>query len=532
MINPERVRHVELPSPPSLRRREKLWPAWGRWLAAALSVVSLLVEAASATYAPSKIKPPNPPREFRGLWVASVANIDWPSKPGLTAAQQQAELRAILDRAAHLGLNAVLLQVRPACDALYDSKIEPWSEYLTGRMGQPPAPYYDPLAFAVDEAHARGLELHAWVNPFRARHPSGSSPLSPQHISQSRPEWVRQYGKQLWLDPGESAVREHVLRVLLDMVQRYDVDGLHLDDYFYPYKEKDAAGQTLEFPDAAAYERYQRGGGKLNRGDWRRQNINQFVETLYLRVKAAKPWVKVGISPFGIWRDRVPPDITGLDAYEQLYADSRLWLREGWLDYLAPQLYWSHEAAGQNFATLLQWWRQQNVKHRHVWPGLNLYRVGKVWPADELLRQIQAARQTAQGGHLLWSATPLLSNQGGAAEALSSRVYTYRALTPPCGWLETKTPPAPRLYVGGNAARNSVAVTIECPPNAPAPRWWVVQTRQQGAWTMSCWPGARRTLEWLPPAMPEVIAIRGWDGAGRLGPAAVLEKPTPTPRKK
>lgn len=497
---------------------------------AAVVLAPALLWGAAADFGVSNIKPPNPPREFRGLWVASVSNIDWPSKPGLSPAQQQAEWRALLDRAVQLRLNAVILQVRPACDALYASPFEPWSEYLTGRMGQPPSPEYDPLAFAVAEAHARGLELHAWVNPFRARHPSGTSPLAPQHLSRTRPELVRQYGRHLWLDPGEPAAREYSLRVLLDIVQRYDVDGLHMDDYFYPYRERDAAGQLLDFPDGPSFERYQRGGGKLSRDDWRRQNINQFVETLYLRVKAVKPWVKVGISPFGIWRNRVPPAITGLDAYEQLYADSRLWLREGWVDYFAPQLYWSHEAAGQNFSVLLQWWRQQNVKHRHVWPGLNVHRVGKAWQADEFVRQVQAARQTAGGGYLLWSATPLMANQGGAAEALNKTAGANRALPPACPWLDSKTPARPRLYVGGNAALNSLVITVELPKGAAAPRWWVVQTRRQNVWDVQMWPGTKRTLEWGGAALPEVMAVRGMDGTGRLGTPAVLERKTPAGR--
>ena len=516
-------------TPYACRLQFWLWGV-GCCLAAGLSA-PVLGGGASADYAASRIKPPNPPREFRGVWVASVSHIDWPSKPGLSSAQQQAELRALLDRAIQLRLNAVILQVRPAGDALYASPYEPWSEYLTGRMGQPPSPEYDPLAFAVTEAHARGLELHAWVNPFRARHPSGNSAVAPQHISRTRPELVRQYGRHLWLDPGEPAAREHSLRVLLDIVQRYDVDGLHLDDYFYPYQERDASGKVIDFPDAASFERYQRGGGKLSRDDWRRQNINQFIEALYRRVKTAKPWVKVGISPFGIWRNRVPPSINGLDAYEQLYADSRLWLREGWVDYLAPQLYWSHQTEGQNFSVLLQWWRQQNVKHRHVWPGINLYRVGKAWQADELMRQVQAARQTVHGGHLLWSATPLLANQGGALEALQKTAYTNRVLPPACAWLDAKDPPRPQLYVGGNPTLKSLVLTVDLPKGAAAPRWWVVQTRRQGTWEVEMWPGSKRTLEWSAGLMPDVVGVRGMDGTGRLGVPAVLEKSTTSPRK-
>src|SRR6185436_17717396 len=267
-----------------------------------LSIVSFsaswnfeLGAASSQPYVPSKQAPPAVPREFRGAWVATVGNIDWPSKPGLTTDQQKSELLAILNRAAELRLNAIILQVRPGCDALYASSFEPWSEYLTGTMGQPPKPYYDPLAFAVEEAHKRGLELHAWFNPFRARHLSARSPIAANHISKTRPDLVRQYGKLLWLDPGEPAVQDHSIKVITDVLRRYDVDGVHLDDYFYPYRIRDGEGEHLPFNDAVSWKRYQASGGKLEREDWRRQNIDRFVERLYAAVKTEKPFVKFGI---------------------------------------------------------------------------------------------------------------------------------------------------------------------------------------------------------------------------------------------
>jgi uncharacterized lipoprotein YddW (UPF0748 family) len=212
--------------------------------------------AGAAVFQPCTVTPPPPPREFRAAWVAAVGNIDWPSKRDLSTAEQKAELLAILDRAAELKLNVVILQVRPAADALYASAIEPWSEYLTGAMGKPPEPFYDPLAFAVAEAHRRGLELHAWFNPFRARHFSAKSPIAGSHISRRRPQWVRPYGKQLWLDPGEKGVQDYSLSVVMDVVKRYDIDGVHFDDYFYPYKEPDAAGRDLDFPDGLSWRRY------------------------------------------------------------------------------------------------------------------------------------------------------------------------------------------------------------------------------------------------------------------------------------
>src|SRR5688500_11537583 len=230
-------------------------------------------------------------REFRGAWVASVANIDWPSRPGLTSEQQQAELLALLDRAAQLRLNAVILQVRPAADALYASRLEPWSEYLTGEMGKAPVPFYDPLAFAVDEAHKRGLELHAWFNPFRARHASARSPVSADHVSRTRRTLVQQYGRSLWLDPGEPDARQYSLRVIMDVVRRYDIDGVHIDDYFYPYRERDGAGRIITFPDDPSWRRYRRSGGRLTRDDWRRRNVDLFVEAVYTAMKREKPLV-------------------------------------------------------------------------------------------------------------------------------------------------------------------------------------------------------------------------------------------------
>jgi uncharacterized lipoprotein YddW (UPF0748 family) len=230
-------------------------------------------------------------REFRGAWVATVANKDWPSKPGLSTAQQKAELLAILDRAALLKLNAIVFQVRPQCDAMYASPIEPWSEYLTGTMGRAPQPFYDPLAFAVEEAHNRGLELHAWFNPYRALHDSSRSPVATNHISKTRPDLVRKYGKYLWLDPGDPDVQIRSLRVVMDVVKRYDIDAVHFDDYFYPDKES-----PLDFPDGATWRKFG-ADGPLNRADWRRENVNTFVQRVYESVHAAKPWVKSDTNP-------------------------------------------------------------------------------------------------------------------------------------------------------------------------------------------------------------------------------------------
>lgn len=366
-----------------------------------------------------------PEREFRGAWVATVYNLDWPSKPGLPAAAQQAEMRRILDRAADLRLNAILLQVRPACDAIYESSREPWSAFLTGAQGRSPG--YDPLAFAITEAHRRGIELHAWFNPFRAA-TGTKGPFAKNHVTQRHPEWIRRHGAQLWLDPGEPAAREYVLDVMLDLVRRYEVDGLHIDDYFYPYPLK--PGDAI-FADDASWARHGAKSGK-SRADWRRDNINRFVEALYRGVKQTRPSAKVGISPFGIWRPGVPDTTEArLDAYAQLFADSRHWLQQGWCDYFTPQLYWSIDPRAQSFPVLLQWWRAQAPRGVPVWPGLASDRIGASRPAGEIVRQIALARQgVATPGHIHWNMKALMQDRGGIVDLLKSGPYTERAKVP------------------------------------------------------------------------------------------------------
>jgi uncharacterized lipoprotein YddW (UPF0748 family) len=376
--------------------------------------------------------PPELPREFRGAWVATVYNLDWPSKPGLPAEQQRAELRAVLDRAAELQLNAIVLQVRPQCDALYASKREPWSPFLTGQMGRAPEP---PMTRCRTRS-AKRMPV-AWNCTLGSIHSgamaNAAHPVSSDHVSRTHPEWVRRYGAQLWVDPGESAARDYVTEVIVDVVRRYDLDGVHIDDYFYPYPTKDRA----DFPDDRSWQRYKAGGGSLERADWRRQNINQFVANLYRAIKAEKRWVKFGISPFGIWRPGVPPTIEAqLDSYAHLYADSRKWLNEGWCDYFSPQLYWSISPPKQGFSLLLNWWRAENQKGRHVWPGMATDRIGATRPAQEILNQIALTRNNStRPGHIHWSYKSLARNNGGVAELLRRGPYNGMALVPASPWL-------------------------------------------------------------------------------------------------
>jgi uncharacterized lipoprotein YddW (UPF0748 family) len=365
--------------------------------------------------------PPKVEREFRAAWIAIVSNIDWPSKPGLPVEQQKAELKGLIEKAAELRLNALFFQVRPACDAVYRSMIEPWTEFLTGEMGKAPDPSWDPLDFAIREAHARGIELHAWFNPYRAGF-IGTKTVSPRHIRKTHPKLVKPYGKYYWLDPGEKAVQDHTTRVILDVVRRYDIDGVHLDDYFYPYPE------SGDFPDWASWNRYKTEGGKLDRAHWRRENVNKLVRRLQGEIGKQKAWVTFGISPFGIWRPKNPPQIRGFDAYEGLYADARLWLANGWVDYMAPQLYWSIDEPEQSYPVLLNWWQQQSAKGRPVWPGGAITRAQK-WGPEEILRQIEFTRELPQPGYIHWNLSSLVRNTKLQA-GLKARTYVKPALVP------------------------------------------------------------------------------------------------------
>ncbi|MFG6431640.1 glycoside hydrolase family 10 protein [Roseateles sp. LYH14W] len=373
--------------------------------------------------------PPPPPREWRAAWVATVANIDWPSKKGLSAEAQQAEIRSLCDIAVQVGLNALILQVRPGADALYESALEPWSEYLTGTQGQHPG--YDPLATWLAEARLRGLELHAWLNPYRARHSTAKSAPAATHLSRTQPDWVKRYGDQLWIDPGEPAAAEHTLAVVRDLLTRYAVDGIHIDDYFYPYPVQDAAKADIDFPDEPSWQKYLVGGGTLARADWRRYSVNRLVQRLYAVVHETRPGTRLGISPFGLPRpDLRPPGITGFSQYDKLYADVELWLREGWLDYLAPQLYWPRAQTAQAFEPLLQAWQALNPLGRPIHPGLFTSRIDATpqsWQPDEIVGQIDSIRRLAPGsGHIHFSMAALAQNRRGVADVLRTGPYAAR----------------------------------------------------------------------------------------------------------
>lgn len=457
------------------------------------AAVSFHLGGGAAVRAQSVDQLPEIRREFRGIWVATVGNIDWPSRPGLSSWEQQGELIAILNRALELKMNAIVFQIRPGADALYDSSIEPWAEALAGQMGVPPQPAYDPLTFAIEEAHKRGLELHAWFNPYRARYSSPKSDISSTHISVERPELVRKYGSFLWMDPGDPAVRKRTVDVVVDVVKRYDVDGVHIDDYFYPYIENDKEGKPIDFPDNVTWNRYLRNGGKLSRADWRRSNVDSLVRQLYRAVKDTKPSVKFGVSPFGIWRPGNPEGIAGLDSYTELYADSKKWLNEGWLDYISPQLYWHTRRIPQSYSRLLAWWVQENTNNRHVWPGNFTSRVGTtrpdVWDAEELLKQIDLTRiQPGATGNVHFSASAFMKDPDSLVEKLKAGAYKDPALVPPSKWLDSKAPVRP-LIVLKRLPENGATVVELSPGQSSRPWLWTVRARFANGWTTQIVPG-------------------------------------------
>lgn len=503
----------------------------GKSTLATISVMLMMLSAThAADFVPDPRLQPSPPlREFRGVWVATVYNIDWPSRPGLSAAQQQAEMITILNRAASLRLNAVVFQVRPMADAFYKSRVEPWSHYLTGTMGESPG--YDPLEFAVREAHRRGLELHAWFNPYRARTGSKMA-VSSKHVTRSMTSVIRRAGKGLWMDPSSSFTRERMITVVMDVVKRYDVDGIHIDDYFYPYPD---SGGGPGFDDTANWNSYQKKRGRLNRDDWRRDHVNRLVRELYSSIKRSKPQVKFGVSPFGIWKPGYPSNVEGhLDAHGELYADSRRWLREGWLDYVSPQLYWKSKGP-QSFTFLYNWWQSENTKGRHVWPGIAVSRIGRGGEGDgrsasEIITQINTTRKnrgSAPGtGHVFWNDKAFRRNAGGINKALVNSAYSEPALVPASPWLGNGKN-MPQAVVTQASLEGERLVLKWYPENkrASSVRWWVIQVLNGKRWSIArIVPGAATGIDVLNAGKIAAVAIRPVDAAGGVGRAVALRR--------
>ncbi|HEU5160305.1 MAG TPA: family 10 glycosylhydrolase [Streptosporangiaceae bacterium] len=405
-------------------------------------------------------------RQLRGMWIATVAGIDWPSDARRSAARKQADFRRLLDTATALRLNAVVVQIRPTADAFYPSPYEPWSQWITGRQGKNPG--YDVLGHMVREAHARGLEFHAWFNPYRVSRQRDLKRLAATNPARRNPGWVRRYGTGLWYDPGLPQVRDLVSKVVLDVVRKYDVDAVHFDDYFYPYPE------SRDFPDKATYRAY--GKGFKSKAAWRRHNVNVMVRRVSGEVHRAKPWVRFGISPFGVWRnaatDRAGSATRALQSYDDIYADSRLWVRRDWVDYIVPQLYWPIGDRRAAYRTLTAWWsRQVRGTDVQLHIGHGAYRVGEPGPwreAGELSRQLDVNKRHPQvRGDVFFSARDLAADRRGFARRLAAGHYARPALVPVAPRRATGRPPAPPAKVTATAPPGK-AVTVRWRPSGAA----------------------------------------------------------------
>ncbi len=392
------------------------------------------------------LRPAPPKRELRGFWVATVANIDWPNQRGEAPEHYRREYRRLLDAGQRAGLNAVFVQIRPASDAFYKSDLEPWSKYLTGRQGKPPSENDDPLPFLIAEAHRRNMEFHAWFNPYRATLDTVTRALAPLHPYKKHPDWFIKYAGQYLYNPGLPDVRNHIKRVIMDVVRRYDIDGVHFDDYFYPYPEP---GQV--FHDEQAFRSQNPDSLKL--ADWRRQNVNVLIHDLHDSIRTAKRWVKFGISPFGVWMNKSADPLgsdtrAGQPSYSNLYADSRLWLEQGWVDYILPQLYWSTRFRLVPYATLLEWWTRNHFQ-RHLYIGHGTYRMLESTRSDtawrnprELPRQLRLNRDYPLDvqGSVFFSAKSLATNPLHTTDSLRQDIYRAPALVPVMPWLDSLAP--------------------------------------------------------------------------------------------
>lgn len=407
-----------------------------------LSILLLFVLLIISAYAQS------PKREFRAVWVATVKNIDWPSVPGLSSRQQKDEYRRILDFHQQNGFNAIVMQIRPSADAFYQSELESWSRYLTNESGLAPDPYYDPLTFMIDEAHDRGLEFHAWLNPYRAVVDTLFLPEDSTHIFYQKPDWFLTYGDRIYFDPGIPDVQNYVTEVVKDITERYDVDAIHFDDYFYPYRI-----WGVEFPDTVSFELYNQ-DSTIAKDDWRRSNVDTVIKMLNDTIKSVKPWVKFGISPFSVWRNK-SVDPRGSDSkagqtnYDDLFADVVKWMEEGWIDYVLPQLYFPMDHRLVPYRKMLPWWENIDFKG-HIYIGHGTYRIGPVgrdsawWNPSEIPDQIRMNRISSKvKGSCHFSSKWFFDNTLGITDSLRTDLYHDKALIPTMPWLDSEAPSAP-----------------------------------------------------------------------------------------
>lgn len=460
---------------------------------------------------------PKVEREFRAAWIATVDNIDFPSAKNLSVEQQKAEIIRDLDLAKSLKMNAVIFQVRPMCDALYESKIEPWSEFLTGEMGKAQA--FDPLRFITEEAHQRGILVHAWFNPYRAYHPAAKT-VSENHITKRRPDLVRKYGKYLWLDPSDAEVQKYSLSVVLDVVRRYDIDGVHFDDYFYPYPEKDEKGNIIEFPDDENYRKYAQNAlsspsgrtsdGKrkmpLSRDVWRRLQVSLFVAAVGREIKKIKPEIMYGISPFGV---------SELN-FNELFADAESWLETGEVDYFVPQLYWKIDRPTREFPLLLKFWEGKNKLKRHVWAGIGTYKINSApkenFTAEEIVNQIKLTREIqTTAGNIQFSFKSVRGDFDKIQTALREKSYLKDAIIPPSPWLKAEKPLAPKVVI----KKDEKFVRADWTETGKRKAFWfVVYAKDKNGWSYSVLPAVEKSIALSADRKIEKIIVASVDRLG------------------
>lgn len=409
-----------------------------------------------------------PKRELRGAWIATYVNLDWPINSSQTPDQERAAFINLLNILQQTGINAVYVQIRSECDAMYPSSLEPWSTSLTGTQGTPPSPLYDPLQFMINECRARGMEFHAWINPFRAiNNFNNINSFAANHVAKLHPEWLLAQGTYRILDPGIPAVRDYVISVVMDVVRRYDVDGIHFDDYFYPYPSQGGTPAPPRFNDDATYTADPRSfpNTTAGRNDWRRDNINIFVQRTYDSIKNAKPWVKFGIAPFGIWRNSSSDPVNGsatngLQSFSDIYADTRYWLQNSLIDYATPQVYWSIGFTAANYGVLAPWWNN-NAFGRHIYIGHAAYKINADADANwtnpsQINNQIRLNRQqTNVFGSTFFRTGNILANPLFFRDSLTQYMYTKPALLPTMSWRDN-TAPQPASNLTANVTGNSV----------------------------------------------------------------------------
>lgn len=424
-----------------------------------------------------KVDLPKVKREFRGVWIATVANINWPSSKNLSTQEQKNEVIEMLDMLQDLNFNAVIFQARPSADALYNSEIEPWSYFLTGETGKKPFPFYDPLSFWIEEAHKRNMELHVWLNPYRAHHSNGGK-VSSEALAKKMPnEIVRLKNGMYWFDPGNKETQNHVSNVVKDIVKRYDVDGIHFDDYFYPYASYNGGN---DFPDSTSWNTYKNAGGDLNKADWRRNNVNTIIERIYKEIKSEKKYVKFGISPFGIWKSGYPNGVSGMSQYDELYADAKLWLNKGWVDYFTPQLYWPIDAPRQSFTKLLNWWNDENTHQRHLWPGLNTVEVKANDKASEIVKQLSVTEDILEKniGAVHYSVAGITQNFK-LRQMLKNGPYKDPALIPATTWMESEKILKPSLNIIQNNTNVEASFQFK---GTKEPNQWILYVKYDDSW--------------------------------------------------